>query len=113
MNGIILLYTLFGDIDEARAVCHQLVEERLAGCANILSPCTSIYEWKAEVRQEAEIPVLLKTTAVKIDALKSRLKELHSYELPAILSWETAANGGYAEWIGQQTEQEQGGAKVK
>lgn len=102
MSGLILVYTLFGSAEEARTVCRQLVDEKLAGCANILAPCTSIYEWKGEQREEAEVPVLFKTTAPKLEALKTRLAALHSYEIPAILSWAAVANDGYSEWIGDR-----------
>lgn len=102
MKGLVLVYTLFGTADEAGAVCRQLVEEKLAGCANILSPCTSLYEWEGAMREDREVPALLKTTAAALDRLKARLTELHGYDVPAILSWPADANEGYACWIGEQ-----------
>lgn len=104
MSGLVLVYTLFGNADEARRVSRLLVEEKLAACANILSPGTSIYEWQGEMREESEIPVLFKTVAGKRDPLMTRLAALHSYEVPAILSWDMAANEAYAAWVGAQTE---------
>lgn len=102
MNGLVLVYTLFGSAEEARGVCRRLIEEKLAGCANIQPPCTSIYEWEGALREEAEVPVLLKTTAAKCEALRARLAELHSYDVPAILSWPADANASFTCWIGDQ-----------
>lgn len=102
MSGLVLVYTLFGSLEEARTVCRRLIAEKRAGCANIQSPCTSIYEWEGAVREEAEVPVLLKTTTANCAALRARLAELHSYEVPAILSWEADANDGYGDWIGDK-----------
>ncbi|HKR17244.1 divalent-cation tolerance protein CutA [Rhizorhapis sp.] len=102
MNGLALVYTLFGTAEEARTVARRLVSEKLAGCANILSPCTSIYEWQGEMQEEGEVAVLLKTRPEKRAALTVRLAELHSYEVPAILSWDAGVNEAYADWIGRQ-----------
>src|SRR3546814_21110025 len=96
MSDLVLVYTLFADAGEARRLSRLLVGEGLAACANMLGPCTSIYEWQGDVREENEFPVLLKTAIEKRAALMARLAELHSYEVPAILSWPVMANGPYA-----------------
>src|SRR3546814_5171782 len=88
MSDLVLVYTLFADAGEARRLSRLLVGEGLAACANMLGPCTSIYEWQGDVREENEFPVLLKTAIEKRAALMARLAELHSYEVPAILSWQ-------------------------
>lgn len=103
MSGLAIVYTLFGDAEEARRTSRQLVEERLAACANILAPCTSVYEWEGAVREEAEHPVLFKTPRERRDALIARLKALHSYEVPAILSWDAEATDAYRVWAAGQT----------
>lgn len=103
MSDLVLVYTLFADAGEARRLSRLLVGEGLAACANMLAPCTSIYEWQGDVREEDEFPVLFKTAREKRAALMARLAELHSYEVPAILSWEVMANDPYADWIRCQT----------
>src|SRR3546814_8482249 len=79
MSDLVLVYTLFADAGEARRLSRLLVGEGLAACANMLGPCTSIYEWQGDVREENEFPVLLKTAIEKRAALMARLAELHSY----------------------------------
>lgn len=103
MGRIIFVYTLFESAEEARRISRQLVQERLAACANMLAPCTSIYEWEGRLSEEGEFPVLFKTALEKRDALVERIRTVHSYDVPAILSWEAEANGAYADWIGGQT----------
>ena len=102
MSELVLVYTLFGSADEARTVSRQLLEERLAACANIHAPCTSIYEWEGQVREEGEVPVFFKTAPSRRLALMERLAELHSYDVPAILSWDMAADEAYAGWVAGQ-----------
>src|SRR3546814_19536591 len=93
MSDLVLVYTLFADAGEARRLSRLLVGEGLAACANMLGPCTSIYDWQGDVREENEFPVLLKTAIEKRAALMARLAEMHSSEVPAILSLQDMANG--------------------
>ena len=102
MSELVLVYTVFGNAEDARTVSRQLVEERLAACANIHAPCTSIYEWDGQLREEGEVPVFFKTTPLQRPALMERLAELHSYDVPAILSWSAEINDAYADWVDAQ-----------
>lgn len=103
MSGVTFVYTLFGSAETARRVARQLVEERLAACANMLPPCASIYQWKGTLREDAEIPVVFKTAAEGRDALMARLAELHDYDVPAILAFPAeAAHPPFAQWIAGQ-----------
>ena len=47
--AIVTVYATFGSDEEARHIARQLVEERLAACANILAPCLSFYRWQGKV----------------------------------------------------------------
>jgi periplasmic divalent cation tolerance protein len=102
VSKLVLIYTLFGDVEEARRVSALLIAEKMAACANMLAPCTSLYEWQGEVREETEFPVLFKTIETRRIQLMARLAELHRYDIPAILCWEAVVNSPYAEWAGQQ-----------
>ncbi len=70
---------------EAQRIAEALVTERLAACVNLV-PVQSVYVWKGELQRDAEVTLLIKTTAEGVDALRARLVELHSYELPEVLS---------------------------
>jgi len=103
MSDMMLVYSLFGSAEQARAIVRTVVEERLAACANILGPCTSIYEWQGKVEESAEVPVLFKTGADRRDALMARIAALHDYDVPAILALSVdAAHPPFAAWIAEQ-----------
>lgn len=103
MSGVVLVYSLFGSDGQARAIARTMVEERLAACANILAPCTSIYEWQGSQAEETEIPVLFKTSADRRDALIARIAQLHDYEVPAILALPVeAAHPPFAAWVAER-----------
>ena len=103
MSAVALVYTVFGSREAALQVARQLVEERLAACANILGEATSLYEWNGVLEESVEAPVLFKTTPSRRDALMARIAELHEYEVPAILALPVeAAGSAFARWVGDQ-----------
>jgi periplasmic divalent cation tolerance protein len=103
MSGVALVYTLFGSADAADRVARQLIEERLAACANMLGQATSIYQWNGVMETSAEVPVLFKTTPSRRDALMARIAELHDYDVPAILALPVEmADLSYAKWVAEQ-----------
>ncbi|NWK94162.1 divalent-cation tolerance protein CutA [Sphingobium lactosutens] len=101
---VVLVYTLFGSAEDAGRIARQLVEERLAACANIGAPCTSIYKWKGAIEEAAETPALFKTSPARSEALQARLAELHDYDLPAIVKVDGKASAAFAGWVGEQVQ---------
>jgi periplasmic divalent cation tolerance protein len=98
-TGIVSVYAVFADDEEARRIGRTCIEERLAACVNIL-PVASIYRWQGKVEEAAEAAALFKTTAEGAGALIGRIAELHSYEVPAAVVWPIAdALPAYAAWV--------------
>jgi periplasmic divalent cation tolerance protein len=104
-DAIVTVYATFGDAQEAQRIARQLVEERLAACANILGTCRSIYRWQGEIQQGEEVAALFKTRADLAQRLIERLAALHSYDVPAAVVWPIAsALPAYATWVRDETE---------
>jgi periplasmic divalent cation tolerance protein len=95
----IAVVTTVGNLDEATRLANALVERRLAACAHI-SEIGSVYTWKGAVRNEREFRVLFKTTSEQYDAVERAIRDLHSYELPAIYAVALErVYAPYAAWI--------------
>ena len=98
----VTLYAIFADMAEAQRIGRQMVEEGLAACVNILQPCRSFYRWEGAIESATETPALFKTTAGGAETLIARIRELHSYSLPAIAVWPISSlTEGYADWVEQ------------
>ena len=99
---IVTVYATFGSDEEARRIARQLVEEKLAACANILAPCHSIYRWQGRIEEASEVPVIFKTSAGGAAALVERLGALHSYDVPAAVVWPIDRSlPDYAKWVAE------------
>ncbi len=94
-----LMLVLTTEADQARAqtLAEALLERRLVACVS-LQPLQSLYRWKGELQREAEVQLLLKTSADQLGRLWETLLELHSYDTPEWLSWPAEASSGYGTW---------------
>ena len=92
--------TTLPDREAANRIGRRLVEERLAACAQVIGPVSSVFWWQGEVESAGEWYCHLKTTASRVDDLIARIGELHPYETPEILAVPVAeANPAYLQWI--------------
>lgn len=82
----LLVITNLPDAESARALAVQLVEQRLAACANLLAPCHSVYRWEGKMEEADEVPLLIKTSAARYAALEEAIRAYHPYELPEIVA---------------------------
>ncbi len=95
----LLVVTTVGTREQALALGREMVERRLAACAQ-LSAIDSVYRWQGAVEQDAEFRLLLKTRPSRYAALEAALRQHHPYELPAIHAIATVqADAAYAEWV--------------
>ena len=98
--SIVSIYAVFANADEAERIGRMVIEERLAACVNILAPVRSIYRWKGRIETADEVAAILKTHHWRSDALIARIAELHSYDVPCVVSWPIdKIVGAYADWV--------------
>lgn len=97
-SDIRLIYITTDGPEEARAIGRALVEARLAACANVLDPMTSIYRWEGAVQEGRESVLIAKTTAALVDTLTEKVRALHSYDCPCVVA--LPVEGGNPEFLG-------------
>ena len=62
-------------------------------------PCETMYEWEGELKEENEVVLIIKTLDKQEEEVKHRIRELHSYDLPAILKITARGNEEYVAWM--------------
>lgn len=101
------VYMTAGSREEAESIAAALVESKLAACVNMFEGMQSIYVWEGEVQQDAEWVLIAKTTPDRVPELTEKVKTLHSYDCPCIVSLPvTGGNPAFLEWIAESVESE-------
>ena len=99
---VILVTT--GSEAEAETIATVLLEERLIACANILSPVRSLYRWEGKIADDREWLLVIKTRTERFAAVEARVRALHSYEVPEVISLPLlAGSASYLDWILKET----------
>ena|SRR5438477_19282 len=99
MNALIAFCT-FPDAEIARNAVSQVVGLRLAACGNILPQVHSIYRWQGKVESADEVLAIFKLDASSYAAFESKIRSLHPYDVPEIVSCEIAKGlPEYLRWI--------------
>ena len=85
---------------EARPMVDALLGDKLVACVNLIGPVVSRYSWEGAIEEGQEMLLVMKTTDARREALRDRIAELHSYDVPEVL--EFAVAGGlpaYLTWV--------------
>src|SRR4030042_6490241 len=105
MSDPVVILVTCGSEEEALKIAKALVEEHLGACVNLVSPIRSIYRWEGEVRDEKEWLLIIKTQKQRFEELERKVKALHSYSVPEIISLPiTEGSSASLNWIKENTE---------
>lgn len=83
MNAVIIQTTCASQV-EAKNIAKVLVQEKLAACVQ-LHEVESVYSWEGELCCDFETILNIKTRKENFEKIKSKIKELHSYDVPEII----------------------------
>lgn len=102
-----MVYITTSSKEEARTIGRALVEEKLAACVNIIGGMESIYRWKGEIEEANETILIAKTPYHNVKPLTKKVKEMHSYDCPCVVSLtltEQEGNDDYLRWLIKETQ---------
>jgi len=83
---ISVVYSTVATLEEAKKIAYELIASHLVACVNIIPKIESIYRWQGKIEQSNEVLLLAKTTDKKVHQAITKIKQLHSYEVPDIIS---------------------------
>ena len=100
MNAVII-QTTCSTSEEAKKIAKILIEEQLVACVQ-LSKIESLYIWNKEFCCDNETLLSIKTIKENFEKVKSKIKELHSYDVPEIIQIDiTNASKKYLNFMGE------------
>ena len=95
------------DSETAGRIAADLVDRKLAACAQVLPGLQSYFHWDGKVDCADEHLLLIKTSSASYPALERRIRELHPYELPEIIGVPVSKGlPEYLSWINNNTQQD-------
>jgi periplasmic divalent cation tolerance protein len=99
----ILVYITASSVEEAKKIGKKMVEKRLAACANVVEKISSTYWWKGRLEESNESLLILKSKKDRLEELVEAVRELHSYENPAIAALPLIGGSeDFLQWIGEE-----------
>ena len=102
-SAIVVLITA-SSAEEAENIAKSLVEDKLVACVNIIPQIKSVYWWEGKVCEDDEIMLISKTKKSLFTTLIDRVKSLHSYEVPEIISFPISEGSPeYLNWLEKVT----------
>jgi len=106
MQAIVVMTTV-GTEEQANLIAREIVERRQAACVNIVPGIRSIYRWKGKICRDGELLLIVKTLEEELEEVMATIRELHSYELPEILSFHVDhGEAGFLGWIAASLDKE-------
>lgn len=94
------VYMTAGSMEEARNIARDLVESKLAACVNLIDNMNSFYLWDNQLQDDREVVLIAKTTRGRIADLTARVKAIHSYDCPCVVSLPVdGGNQAFLDWI--------------
>jgi periplasmic divalent cation tolerance protein len=106
MRAIIVVTTV-GTEEQAYLIAREIIARRQAACVNIIPAIRSIYRWKGKICKDGELLLIVKTLQDEFEGVAATIRELHSYELPEILSFGVSqGDRGFLDWIASSVDKE-------
>ncbi len=104
MPDYIVVMVTAPDEEVAATIARTLVEERLAGCVNIIKGVRSVYSWEGKVEDEPEVIMLIKTKQSLYKSLERRVIDVHPYSVPEVICLDIKDGyEGYLNWLKEVT----------
>ncbi len=109
-TGAIVVMVTAPGLESATGIARALVTEGLAACVNIVPGVRSIYVWDGKLCDDSEALCVAKTRRDLFDRLRTRVIELHPYDVPEVLAFDLDdGNASYLEWVRGATRADGGG----
>ena len=103
-DRMVVVYSVYGSPDAAKATAAALLDAKLIACANIFPAISVLYRWKGDVVDDAAVAVIFKTRVGRLDEVREQIGEMHEDDVPVILTLDVPdVNADYLSWLIAET----------
>jgi periplasmic divalent cation tolerance protein len=82
----LLLLTTCPNMEVARALAQDLLENHLVACVNMLPHIHSLYLWQDKIMNDAEALLFIKTRREHYATIEQIFSQKHPYEVPELIA---------------------------
>ena len=97
--NILSVTTTVSSLEMAKTLAREILAQKLAACVQLDQGVISLYRWKGEPCEEAEVRLVIKSLPGCEAALQELLAQHHPYELAQFLVQPMSASQAYAQWV--------------
>ena len=102
--SLVQLITTLEWQQDALTLARQVVDERAAGCVQVIGPITSVYRWEGEVKETEEYLCLMKVPSEGLERLVQFVRDRHPYDTPELTAVESSfVDERYLSWARSET----------
>ena len=103
MTEYIQLSTTTEKKEDANRIAREVVEKRLAACAQVIGPISSTYWWEGKIEETEEWLCIMKSRKDLYDRLEKAIRDIHPYEVPEIVAVPLAGGSrDYLAWLSNE-----------
>ena len=104
VDDVAVLFCTVPNAEVGARVAHAVVDASEAACVNIIPGLRSIYRWRGETCDDAELLLVMKTTRSRCEELSRHVKAMHPYETPELVALPVEAGSlAYLDWVRGET----------
>lgn len=101
---VLVILVTAGNQKEAAMIGREMVNAKLAACANVIPGIQSIYRWEGKVVKAQEALLILKSTKSRYRTLEKAIKAIHTYDTPEIIALPVKEGlDRYIGWVRSET----------
>ncbi len=96
-----MYYVTLNNAEEAKKISLSLLEKQLAVCTNMF-PITCAYRWQGEIKQEAEVVLIIKTKEGMRTDIESVIKQNINYTNFIAEIDVKSVNDNFLQWLNNE-----------
>lgn len=102
-SELVLVYTTWESVEQAKTAGKHLLEKRVCGCINIYPEMYPMFWWppkENKIDESKEVVMIIKTLKKNYENLEKEIYKIHTYDTPCIIAIPTyKVNKDYYNWI--------------
>lgn len=89
MTKMLMIYTTWESVEQAKRAAKHLMGKKLCGCVNIYPEMMPMFFWppkSGKIDESKEVVMIIKSLESKYKLIEKEIIKIHSYDTPCIIA---------------------------